>query len=243
MTQPDNVLNSRKVIDTKFAIDYLIPHIPPDLTDGMTLAIRRDLTRNLGRTQKDSFNAIRALTDEVLLPPLLDNNNTRTSTSTSTSTDDGDEKKINPWHEVNLTSAIGSIISGVSNRMLVGDKLYHNTAFMKTLDNFGNTFGLASLLIGQYAPSFILRPLVGYLASVVVRLYRRKALNYLVPAATEMIDSLNKQKKNPDSKEYEAPMDIMYWVISTCPDASADEIAALILSLVRTLLLLLLLFK
>lgn len=172
----------------------------------MNLAIRRDLTRNLGRTQKVSFNNIRTRVDELM------------------GTD------AQSWHEVNLAGVIGAVISGVSNRMLVGNALYHNKAFMISLASFGNILGLAALLIGQFAPFFI-RPLVGYVASVVVRAYRRRALKFMVPAARERIDAVRRQKKDPEF-EYKAPMDIMQWIISACPDGSAEEIAALILSLV-----------
>ena len=114
--------------------------------------------------------------------------------------------------------------------MLVGDGLNHNKAFIKTLDSFGNILGLASILIGQFAPFFI-RPLFGYVASVVVRAYRRKALKFLVPAARERISAVKRQKRDP-GLECEVPMDIMQWVILTCPEASAEEIGALILSAV-----------
>lgn len=117
--------------------------------------------------------------------------------------------------------------------MLVGDALYHNEAFMKSLASFGNILGLASLLIGQFAPFFI-RPLFGYVASVVVRAYRRRALKFMVPAARERIDAVKRQKKDPEFV-YESPMDIMQWIISACPDGSAEEIAALVLSLVGIL--------
>lgn len=134
------------------------------------------------------------------------------------------------WREVNLAGVIGAVISGVSNRMLVGNALYHNEAFMNALSSFGNVLGLASLLIGQFVPFFI-RPLVGYMASVIVRAYRRRPLKFMVPAARERIDAVKRQKEDPEF-EYEAPMDIMQWIISACPDASAEEIAALVLSLV-----------
>lgn len=53
----------------------------------------------------------------------------------------------------------------------------------------------------------------------------------MVPSVRERIDAVKRQKKDPEF-EYEEPMDIMQWIISACPDASAEEIAALILSLV-----------
>ena len=101
---------------------------------------------------------------------------------------------------------------------------------MNALASFGNVLGLASLLIGQFVPFFI-RPLVGNMASAIVRAYRRRPLKFMVPAARERIDAVKRREKDPGF-DYEAPMDIMQWIISACPDASAEEIAALVLSLV-----------
>lgn len=135
MGQPDNVLNARKVLDTRFAIDYFVLSPRRKIEEGLLLAIRKDLTRNLGRTQTGSFDAIRERVDALM----------------------GMQES---WHEISLVGVLGPVISGVSHRMLVGDEPYHNEKFMKGLENFGNLFGLASLLIGQNAPFFI-RPLLG----------------------------------------------------------------------------------
>ena len=119
--------------------------------------------------------------------------------------------------------------------MLVGDVLYHTKGFRKSLASFGNILGLGSLLIGQFAPFFV-RPVVGFVAGVVVRVYRRRALKFMVPAARERINNIKRKKEDP-GWEYEAPLDIMQWVILACPDGSAEEIAAVILSLVGFFLL------
>lgn len=177
----------------------------------MNLAIRRDLTRNLGRTQKVSFDTIRALVDQLM------------------------GLNHDTYIQVNLDDVIGPVVSGVSNRMLVGDVLYHTKGFRKSLASFGNILGLGSLLIGQFAPFFV-RPVVGFVAGVVVRVYRRRALKFMVPAARERINNIKRKKEDP-GWEYEAPLDIMQWVILACPDGSAEEIAAVILSLVGFFLL------
>lgn len=207
MGQPDNVLNARKVLDTRFALDYFV--LPPrkEIEEGLLLAIRRDLTRNLGRTQTGSFGAIRERVDALM----------------------GMQES---WHEVSLVGVLGPVISGVSHRMLVGDELYHNEKFMKALANFGNLFGLASLLIGQYAPFFV-RPLLGYPASVLVRLYRRKALKFLVPVAQNRIDVIQRKIIHPTYSD-EPRLDVMQWCTMNCPDATADEISACVLSLVSS---------
>lgn len=165
--QPEHILSSRNVTDVKFAVKYLAAPIPKDVVEGMISAVRRDLTRNLGRTQKTSYDVIRAHTDQLMGGP---NNNP----------DDGD----NPYTEVNLFDVIESIISAVSNQMLVGNKLFYNEAFMGSLASFGHAYGLASLVIGQFLP-FLVRPLIGFLAGLVVKVFRWRALKFLIPAVQD----------------------------------------------------------
>lgn len=207
MGQPDHVLNSRKVINTKFAIDYLIPHIRKELDEGMSLAIRRDLTRNLGRTQKVTFEAIRERVDRLM----------------------GMQES---WHEVSLSAVLEPVVAGVSYRMLVGEEMYQHQDFMRSLENFGSMLGIGSLLIGQFMPSLIL-PAVGFSASLLVRIYRRKALTYLVPEVEKRLSLIQRDKTDPNFT-YKAPLDILHWSIMTCPDATAAEMAALVLSLVSS---------
>lgn len=213
VAQPDHILDPRKVFDSKFAIRYLIPHIRKEVDAGMVLAIRRDLTRNLGRTQKASFETIRAHVDQ-LMGGLITNY-------------DNDD---NTYIQLNLIEVIDSIIMTVSNQMLVGDELFHNKAFMESLASFGNILGLASLLIGQFVP-FCFIPVIGFLAGMVVKAYRRRALKFMVPVAQERIDRIRRKRDDP-GREYEEPMDIMQWAILACPDASTEEIAAVLLSAV-----------
>lgn len=185
----------------------------------MVLALRRDLTRNLGRTQKASFDTIRAHVDQLM--GVLDKNR-----------DDGDN---GTYTQLNLFDTIGSIVTAISNKMLVGDELFRNKAFMQSLNSFGNTMGLASLLIGQLLP-FFLRPVVGLIAGWAVEMYRRRTSKFLVPVAQRRIDEIRRKKEDP-GREYEAPLDIMQWIIVVCPDASADDISDIILSLVSSFLL------
>lgn len=174
LNQPEDILNSRKVNDVKFAVAYLIPHIRNELREGMLLALRRDLTRNLGRMQKVSFDTIRAHVDKLM---------------GGLNNDDGDST----YTQLNLVGVISPIIMSVSNRMLVGDELFHNKTFMQHLAAFGKIFGLASLVIGQFVP-FVFRPVIGFVAGVVVRLYRRRALKYMVPVAQERIVKIRRER-------------------------------------------------
>ena len=212
--QPDHILDPRKVFDTKFAVRYLVPPIRKEVDAGMVLAIRRDLTRNLGRTQKSSFDTIRADVDQMM-GGLSTNYN-----------DDGN----NTYTQLNLADLMHSVIMSVSNQRMVGDELFHNKAFMQSLASFGNILGLASVVIGQYVPFFVI-PVIGFVAGVVVRVYRRRALKFLVPAARERIERIRRKREDP-GMGYEAPLDIMQWTILACPDGSAEEIAAVLLSAV-----------
>ena len=211
--QPEHILSSRNVTNTKFAVKYLAAPMPEDVDVGMISAIRRDLTRNLGRTQKISYEVMRDHTDQLMGAA---NNNP----------DDGD----NPYTEVNLFDVIESIIGAMSNQMLVGDKLFYNEAFMRSLASFGHVYGLASLLIGQFLPFFV-RPVIGFLAGLVMKVFRRRALKFLIPAAQERIDEIRKKREDPE-REGEAPLDILQWVTLACMDAGPEEIAAVILTLV-----------
>ena len=170
--QPENILSSRKVTNVKFAAKYLSSPSPEDVEVGMISAVRRDLTRNLGRTQKISYEVIRDHTDQLM-------------GASNTNSDDGDS----PYTEVNLFDAIESIVSAVSNQMLVGDKLFHSKAFMGSLALFGLAHGLATLVVGQFLP-FLVRPVIGFLTGLVVKAFRRRALKFLIPATQERIDEI-----------------------------------------------------
>ena len=159
--QPEHILSSRNVIKIKFAVKYLASPMPEDVDVGMVSAVRRDLTRNLGRTQKTSYEVIRDYTDQLM-------------GASNNHSDDGD----NPYTEVNLVDAMESIISAVSNQMLVGDKLFYNEAFMGSLASFGHAYGLTSLVIGQFLPFFV-RPVIGFLAGLVVKVFRRRVLRII----------------------------------------------------------------
>lgn len=212
VSQPDHILDPRKVFDAKFALRYLLPYTRKDKLASMHMAIRRDLTRNLGRTQKATFETIRAHIDQFM-------------GVINTNYDNGD----NIYTELNLVDVIESLIKKVSSQMLVGDELFHNKAFMQSLASFGNALGLGSALIGQFLP-FFLSPVIGSLAGVVVRAYWRRALKFMVPVVQKRID--RKRKREDPGSEYEEPMDLMQWVILSCPDMSSEDVAAVLLSAV-----------
>lgn len=146
--QPETVLNHREVLDNKFAVKYFIPPIRKELDIGTSIAIRRDLTRNLEKTQREMFELIRKHVDTLM----------------------GLEES---WHEVSLIGVLQPAMSSVNHRMLVGEELCRNKTFTESLGNFSNIIGLASIFIGQYVP-FFMAPLVGYASYLFIYVFWKR---------------------------------------------------------------------
>ena len=122
------------------------------------------------------------------------------------------------------------------NRIVVGQDLCGNATFLETFEKFNDYLGIGSVVIGQYVPYFLTEPF-GYLASIAVRLYRRKALRYLVPEVQARIDAIQFPKIDP-AFDYKPPADIIQWSIGTCKNASAKHVSDAILSTVSSFILL-----
>lgn len=201
------MLNHREVLDNKFAVKYFIPPIPPKMDVGMNVAIRRDLTRNLENTQREMFEIIREQVDTLM----------------------GLEET---WHEVSLIGVLQPVMSSVNHRILVGKELCSNVTFTDSLGTFSNMLGLASILIGQYVP-FFMAPAFGYASYFFIYVFWKRALKYLTPACQERINLIQRQKTDPKFS-YQPSLDIIQWIIGTCPDANATEIANAILCVVSS---------
>ena len=173
----------------------------------MNIAIRRDLTRNLEKTQGDMFDIIRERVDTLMG---LDES----------------------WHEVSLIGVLQPVMSSVNHRMLVGSELCRNVTFTDSLGTFSNMLGLASILIGQYVP-FFMAPAFGYASYLFVYVFWKRALKYLIPACQERINLIQRDKTDPKFS-YQPSLDIMQWIIGTCPDATATEVANAILCVVSS---------
>lgn len=205
--QPETVLNHREVLDNKFAVKYFIPPIRKELDIGTSIAIRRDLTRNLEKTQREMFELIRKHVDTLMG---LDES----------------------WHEVSLIGVLQPALSSVNHRMLVGEELCRNKTFIESLGNFSNMIGLASILIGQYVP-FFMAPLVGCASYLFVYVFWKRALKHLIPVCQERINLVQRNKTDP-KLSYQPPLDIMQWIIGTCPDVTATELANALLCVVSS---------
>ena len=206
VSQTEGFFSQREVIGTKFAIKYLTPPAPIELHDGIALAIRRDLTRNLGGMQKSVFDVVKLFLDAAI------------------------ERDDTSWHEIDLVAILQPAITSATNRILVGQKLCKNEAFLESFGKFSIYLGVGAVVIGQYVPYFLAAPF-GYLASIIVNIYRRKALRYLLPEVQARMDAIQLAKNNP-AFDYKPPVDLIQWSIGTCENASAKRISDCILSLV-----------
>ena len=212
VSQADGIFSQREVLNTKFAVKYLSPPIPIEISAQVALALRRDLTRNLGGTQKTVFDILRLSLDAII------------------------ERDDTSWHEIDLVAILQPAITSATNRILVGKDLCVNETFLVAFGKFSDYLGIGAVVIGQYMPYFLAAPF-GYMASIAVRLYRRKALKYLVPEVQARMDAIQLAKSDP-AFDYKPPVDVIQWSIGTCESASARHVSDAILSLVSSFTLL-----
>lgn len=211
VSQTDGIFSHREVHDTKFAARYLSPPVFTETSHQFLLAIRRDLTRNLGGMQKTVFDLLRLSLDTTI---------GRDDTS---------------WHEINLVAMLTPAITSAIQRILVGQDLSADEGFLESVEKFQNYIGIGSIVIGQYVPYF-LATLVEYLASIVVGPYRRKALRYIVPEVQARMDAIQLAKSDP-AFDHKPPEDLIQWGIGTCKNASVRDISEAILSMVSSFIL------
>ena len=95
VSQPEDIFSQREVVNTKFAFKYLSPPISIENSSQAILAIRRDLTRNLGGTQKTVFDVLRLSLDAII------------------------ERADTSWHEIDLVEILRPAITSATNRILI----------------------------------------------------------------------------------------------------------------------------
>lgn len=212
VSQTDDIFSQEEARNTRFAVKYLVPPVPVEINHQFIGALRRDLTRNLGGTQKTVFDVLRLSLDAII------------------------ERADTSWHEIDLVAMLKPAITNAMNRIVLGQDLCVNEPFLGTFEKFHDYLGIGSVVIGQYVPYFLTAP-IGYLASIVVRIYRRKALSYLIPEVQARMDAFQLAKRDP-ALDYKPPVDIIQWGISTCKNASAKHLSDAILSTVSSFILL-----
>ena len=66
VSQTDDIFSQEEVRNSRFAVKYLIPPVPVEINHQFIAALRRDLTRNLGGTQKTVFDVLRLSLDAII---------------------------------------------------------------------------------------------------------------------------------------------------------------------------------
>ena len=126
VSQADGIFSQREVLNTKFAVKYLSPPIPIEISTQVAPALHRDLTRNLGGTQKTVFDFLRLSLDAII------------------------ERDDPSWHELNLVAILQPAITSTTNRILVGKDLCGNETFLVAFGKSSNYLGIGAVVIGQY---------------------------------------------------------------------------------------------
>ena len=190
--QPETVLSARLPQVGRFAIDYLAPGL--DVTHDLFMmdAIRKDLTRNLGRLQPIIYQDIRESIDELM----------------GTDTDG--------WREVCLWETMQKIIFKSTNRVFVGLPLCQDEGYLRSSAAFANWLGAGAILVGQYMPS-LFKPLFGYLMAIPIYIEKNKAFGYLMPASKERMENIRRKRSDP-TFEFEEPKDMITWVATAVID-------------------------
>ena len=198
------MLSSRAIFDVKFAIKYLVPPISDAQAKAVAVSLRQDLTRNLGRTQAPVFDAIRSSIDQTW----------------------GYDETT--WNEVSLSQTMQDSIQRAVNCVLVGTPLCHEEKYLDSLARFNAWLGAGSVLVGQYTPWF-LAPVFGSIVSIPVSIYRRRSMQYLLPAVEARMRYIQRSEKDKLSIE---PNDLITWIILSSRESTAVDVADMILGLV-----------
>lgn len=204
LEQPDSVLNPRAADSEKLAFRYISPLMThPEHV--MKDVIRKDLTRNLGKLHAEIFEELRQSVDDTL--------GTRDS-----------------WTEINLFHAMEMIVIRSSSRILVGLPLCHNEKYQSAMRTMALLFGASSVIIG-YMPWFV-RPVLGFLLSLPVRIYKARALKFILPLITESMESLKRESVDP-TYPCRSPNNFIRWMVTaalnsksttmTSPEAIAER--------------------
>ena len=177
----------------RFAINYLCPGLDFNHDAFMMGAVRKDLTRNLGRMQPAIIKDIRNTIDSAM----------------GLDTDS--------WKEVCITKAMEDVVLRSTSRVLVGSPLCHNEEYLQYSVAFATWLGGGAIVLGQYMPGMI-KPFFGYLGALPVYYYKQKALKFLLPVVRQRIADIKKKRADP-TFEFEEPKDLIIWMTQAVLDS------------------------
>lgn len=155
-------------------------------------ALRKELTRNLGRLQPAMMEDLRCTVDQTMG---LDTES---------------------WNEVCIRKAMDRIFFTSINHVIVGSPLYRSEEYIRSAIRFATWWGIAVILVGQYV-TWIIKPVIGYLAALPVYWSKQKQLNLLAPVVRDRLSNI-KRKRADSSFDFEEPMDLLTWIAQAMLD-------------------------
>ena len=181
----------------RFAINYLVPGLDLNHDAYMMGAIRKDITRNLGKVQPAIFEDIcRAIDKDLGL-------------------------ETESWNEVCIKVAMENVFFRSISRVLVGSSLCRNENYLHYSIGFATWLGAAVILVGQYTP-MILKPIFGYIGAVPIYYRKRKAMSYLKPVIRDRVANLRLKRADP-SFDFEGPKDLITWMAQAMLDNETKD--------------------
>jgi hypothetical protein len=171
--------------------------------------LRREVKRNLARTQKDLFSELQATIDETF--------------------------GVNDsWVEIKLFDALFRIFFRCANRVMVGYPLCRNETYLQAEINYVNWVVGSAIIIGQFLP-YAFRRVGGYLVKMILWVYKTRCLKFLLPLVKERMENTRRKHIDP-SFDYDAPDDLITWVVealltktkSPTPELVAERVLILV---------------
>ena len=155
-------------------------------------ALRKEVTRNLGRMQPSMMEDLRCTVDQTLG---LDTES---------------------WNEVCIKKAMDKIFFTSINHIVVGSSLYRNEEYIRCSIRFATWWGVAVILVGQYV-TWMTKPIFGLLGALPVYYSKRKALKLLVPVVRDRLSNIKRKRADP-SFDYKEPVDLLTWITQAMLD-------------------------
>ena len=160
-------------------------------------AIRKEVTRNLGKVQPAMIEDICRAIDKGL------------------------GLETESWNEVCIKVAMENVFFRSISRVLVGSSLCRNEAYLHYSIGFATWLGAAVILVGQYTPK-ILKPILGSIGAVPLWYRKRKALSYLQPVVRDRVADLKRKRADP-SFDFEEPKDLITWMAQAMLDNETND--------------------
>ena len=158
----------------------------------MMAALRKEVTRNLGRLQPAMIEDLRCTIDQAMG---LDTES---------------------WNEVCIKKAMDNVFFKSISHVLVGSSLYRNEEYIRCSIRFATWWGIAVVLVGQYI-SWMIKPFIGYLGALPVYYTQRKVLKLLVPVVRDRLSNTKRKRADP-SFDYKEPVDMLTWITQAMLD-------------------------